>query len=194
MFGQNDKTYTRNGNKLYKERKFDQALPQYQKALELNSSDPVVSYNMGNTLFRTGKFDQAAKTFDAPLSEGNEVSVRQRAFYNKGVSLSKQNMPEESIEAYKNALKLNPADEDARINLQKALLEVKKKKPPEKEEKKDEKKKQDKKEQKKPPPQSKLNKKQVEQLLKALQQREQQVQQKMQQNRSRSTTQPEKDW
>ena len=44
---------------------------------------------------------------------------------------------EESIEAYKNALRNNPADKEARENLQKALLELKKKTPKKEEEKKE---------------------------------------------------------
>src|SRR6185295_15131807 len=114
-------------------------------------------------------FEEASKVFDKSLAKDNETSIRQKAFYNKGVSLSKQDKLEESIDAYKNALLLNSADNDARINLQKALLELKKKQP---EKKKNEKNKQKKKENP-PPSQSKLNKKQVEQLLKALDQHEQ---------------------
>ena len=41
--------------------------------------------------------------------------------------LTSQKKLEESIEAYKNALRYNPDDKEARENLQKALLELKKK-------------------------------------------------------------------
>ena len=44
--------------------------------------------------------------------------------------MSQQKKLEESIDAYKNALRQNPNDKEARENLQKALLELKKKTPP----------------------------------------------------------------
>jgi Ca-activated chloride channel homolog len=182
------------GNKLYRENKFEEALPEYMKAKEVAGNDPVVNYNLGNTYFRNKNFEEATKTFDNTIESGNNSSMKQKGFYNKGVSLSKQRKLEESIEAYKMAVKLDPADNDARINLQKALLELKKKLPPPPEKKEEKKKKQQQnKSPQKQPPQSNLTKKQVEQLLKALQQREQQVQQKMQQ-RNRTAGQQEKDW
>ncbi len=184
--------HMRNGDRLYREKKYAESLPEFLKAVAENEKDPVARYNLGNAYFRNGKYEEAEKSFDVPVAPGNSATLRQRAFYNKGVSFSRQNKLDESIAAYKNALLLNPADNDARVNLQKALLEKKKNESPEKQkqqQQKDNKQKQD-----NPPPQSKLNKKQVDQLLKALDQHEQQVQQKMMQNRARGVTKPEKDW
>jgi Ca-activated chloride channel family protein len=190
-FAQNQNTHLLEGNKLYKENKYNEAVPQYIKAVESDADTNVANFNLGNAYFRTKKYDEAEKTYDNTIMNGINDSMKQSGFYNKGVTLSKQNKLEESIEAYKMAVKLNPADSNARVNLQKALLELKKRNPPP--EKKEQKKKQQNKNPHNQPPQSKLTKKQVEQLLKALQQREQQVQQKMQQ-RNRSTTQQDKDW
>lgn len=183
------------GNKLYRQKKFDKALPEYLKAKEANAADPVVNYNLGNAYFRSTKFEDAARSFDNSIAVSPDSALKQNGFYNKGVALSKQNKLEESIEAYKMAVRLNSDDEDARVNLQKALLELKKKNPPPPPDKKEQKKPnpQQNKNQRQQPPKSNLSRKQVEQLLKALQQREQQVQQKMQQ-RNRSAGQQEKDW
>jgi Ca-activated chloride channel homolog len=193
-YGQKKNTHIIAGNKLYREDRFDKALPEYMKALEVDAGNPVANYNLGNTYFRSRRYDEAVKTYDNTANDSSRT-VRQSGYYNKGVSLSKQNKLEESIEAYKMAVKLDPADSNARINLQKALLELKKKNPPPPPEKKEQQKKkqQQNKSPQKQPPESKLTKKQVEQLLKALQQREQQVQQKMQQ-RNRTAGQQEKDW
>ena len=130
------------------------------KATEVDGNDAVVNYNLGNTYFRNKKFEEASKTFDNTIANGPDNSMKQKGFYNKGVSLSKQSKLEESIEAYKMAVKMDPADSDARINLQKALLELKKKMPPPPPEKKEEKKKkqQQNKSPQKQPPQSKLTK------------------------------------
>src|SRR5688500_6442766 len=153
------------GNKLYKESKFDKALPEYLKALEPSGSDPIVNYNLGNSYFRNNKFYEAAQSFDNTIAKGNSSIMKQKGYYNKGVALSKQSKMEESIEAYKTAVKHDPTDNDDRINLQKALEELRKKNPPPPPEKKEEKKKkqQQNKSPEKQPPQSKLTKKQVEQ-------------------------------
>ena len=184
--------HVREGNKLYKEQKFNEALLEYQKSVQEGATDPVTNFNLGNALYRNSKFDEAAKTFHASAELKRSQELTQKSFYNEGVAMSKQQKLEESIAAYKQAVLLDPADEDARINLQKALIELKKKQPPQQQ--KQDKKEQNKKEQQQQQPKSNLTKKQVEQLLKALQQREQQVQQKMQQNRNRSAGQQEKDW
>ncbi|MBL7697633.1 MAG: tetratricopeptide repeat protein [Chitinophagaceae bacterium] len=180
-------------NKMYREQKFDRALPEYLKAKELKPADPVLNFNLGDDYFRISKFEDAVKSFDNSIAVAPDSAFKQKGYYNKGVSLSKQSKLEESIAAYKMAVKMDPADEDARVNLQKALTELKKKTPPPPE-KKDEKKQKQQNQNKRPqPPQSNLSRKQVEQLLKALQQREQQVQQKMQQ-RNRTAGRQEKDW
>jgi Ca-activated chloride channel family protein len=187
----------RNGNKFYKEGKYDRAIAEYKKGVKSTSAGTPTRYNLGNAYYRSKQYDESATTYRDLLPSTNDPALKQKTYYNLGVSLSRQNKLEESIEAYKNAVKLDPADEDARINLQKALMELKKKQPPKKENeenKKKEQKKQQKKDQQKQPPKSNLSKKEVERLLKALQQREQQVQQKMQQNRSRSAGRQEKDW
>lgn len=76
------------------------------------------------------KWRQPSTTAIARSATNKEI--RAKSFYNKGVILSQQKNLKESIEAYKNALRINPADKEARENLQKDLLELKKKQPPKK--------------------------------------------------------------
>jgi Ca-activated chloride channel homolog len=204
-FAQNENALIRKGNKLYKEKQFDQSQQQYQKAIEKAPDNPTSNYNLGNVQFRKNSFDDAAKSYQTTIDHTNDNSIKENASYNQGVALIKQKKLEESINAWKNALKLDPKDEDARENLQKALQELKSKQPPPPPQKKDDKKDQDKKQdpqkdnkdqqnQQQQQPQSKLTKKQVDQLLKALQQRENEAQEKMNQNKAKSLSQPDKDW
>ena len=197
-FAQNENALIRNGNKLYRQSSFGQSLNEYQHAVTLAPDNPVAQYNLGNAQFRSNKLDEALLSYDNTIATGAKP-VKEKAFYNKGVAFSKQQKLQESIDAWKNALKIDPADQEARENLQKALMEQKKQQQKDdKEDKKDEKKKdkkeQDKKQQQQPKqPQSRLNKKQVDQLLKALAQKEKEVQQKMQANNT-SPSHQEKDW
>jgi len=185
---QDENAAIREGNKLYHERQFEKALPAYQKAVEQNPKNITARYNLANARYRTGNLPDAEKSFDELIENTAENNYKVKGYYNKGVTLTKQKKLLESIEAYKNALKIDPTDEDTRFNLQKALLELKKQT-----QSQDQKQPQQKQQQKQKPD-NKLDKRKIEQYLKSLEQKEQDVQRKIQQNRSRSVTQPEKDW
>jgi tetratricopeptide (TPR) repeat protein len=200
VIAQQERALIRNGNKLYKEKQYQASIHSYNKALGVAPQSPLASYNLGNAEFRTDRFEEAANAYDASITNSKKIPVKEKGYYNKGVAMIKQQKLEESIDAWKNALKLDPSDQEARENLQKALLEQKKQQEQEKqkeeEKKKDKKEQQDQKEkeqQQPPKPQSNLTKKQVEQLLKALQQKEKEVQEKLQSRNSASGRQ-EKDW
>jgi tetratricopeptide (TPR) repeat protein len=185
---QNENAAIRAGNKLYHNRQFEKALPAYQKAIEQNPKNVTARYNLANARYRTGNLPDAEKSYDELIENTTENNYKEKGYYNKGVTLTKQKKLLESIEAYKNALKLNPADEDARFNLQKALTELKKQNQSQNQKQPQQK------QQPKPKQDNKLDKKKIEQYLKSLEQKEQDVQRKMQQNRARAVTQPEKDW
>ncbi len=180
------------GNDLYKQQQYEKAAAEYSKALELEPDNSTAKYNLANTLYKQGKQVEASKLYTELARDAGEPELRSKSYYNNGVMLSKQKRLEESIEAYKNALRQNPADKDARENLQKALLELKKKNPPKKEDKKENKKKQNQQQQNKQP-QSKLSPKEAEQRLKLLEQKEKEVQQRLQKEKSKTGGQP-KDW
>jgi len=197
LFAQKENQLIRSGNRLYKQGKFDQSQTEYQKALGVSPTNPAANYNLGNTEFRKSNFDEAAKSFETTVENTKDSTTQQKGLYNKGVALIKQQKLDESIEAWKNALKLDPSDVETRENLQKALLE--KKKQSKQKENKDQKQQQqqkqdDQKEQKPKQQQSKLTKQQVEQYLKSLAEKEKEVQDKMNQNKTRALSQPDKDW
>ncbi len=193
VFAQKENTDIANGNKLYREKQYDKAIEAYNKALQLNPDNAIARYNLAAARFRTGKFEEAQKAYESVGKDSKEEALKQKSTYNEGVSLTRQKKLAESIEAYKQALRMNPTDEDTRFNLQKALEELRKqnksKEPQPKDQKKNKDKKQD---QKQPPPPA--NKKQIEQWLQSLRQKEQEVQQKVQQQKKRTTSQPDKDW
>jgi len=205
---QKENALIRSGNRYYKQKQIDQSEKQYQEAVKKAPDNPTANYNLGNAQFRKNSFEEAAKSYETSVAHSTDNAGREKGLYNKGVALVKAKKLPESIDAWKNALKLDANDEDARENLQKALLEQKQQQSQQQKDQKDQKDKKDKKDQKdqkddkdkkdqpqQPKPQpSRLNKQQVEQLLKALQQKENDIQDKMNQNKAKSTTQPEKDW
>ena len=119
--------YLYKGNELYKKQEFDKSLEQYKQALTADPKSPIANFNQGNAFFRQQKFDDATQSFNEVIENAPDNASKEQAYYNKGVASIKQNKLEESIDAWKNALKLNPNDQQARENLQKALRELKKK-------------------------------------------------------------------
>jgi Ca-activated chloride channel family protein len=167
------------GNDFYKKGDYPKAEAAYKKV----SSDTRAKFNYANSLYKQDKITEAAAGYDEISSKEDNPDLRSSSYYNKGIILSGQKKLEESIEAYKNALRLNPDDKQARENLQKALLELKRKTPPKKEDKK-------KSPQKPPPP--KLNPKQTQQQLKKLEQKEKETREKQQQKKTGNAL--PKDW
>ncbi len=182
----------RKGNEFYKKRQYAEAEKEYAKALEKLPENKTAIYNLAIAKYRMNKPDDAKKEFKKLLTDKNEIQTKATAFYNTGAILSTEKKLEESIEAYKNALRLNAADNEARENLQKALLELKKQQqPPRKKEEQKKKKEEEKKQQK---PQSKLSKKEVEKQLQLLQQKEKEVKERMQNEKMKEGTGNAKDW
>lgn len=195
----------RSGNRFYKKKQIDESLKEYKSATEKAPDNPTAHYNLGNAQFRKNSFDEAAKSYDASVAHSSDKAMQEKGLYNKGVAMVRQKKLQESIDAWKSALKLDANDADARENLQKALMELKRqqqqqqqqKKDQQKDQKdkKDDKQKQDQQQQQQPKPQpSRLNKQQVEQLLKALQQKENDLQNRLNQNKVKAPNQPDKDW
>jgi Ca-activated chloride channel family protein len=173
------------GNELYKKQQYDRAAEEFQKAADLNAKNPTSLFNLGNALYKSKKPEAAQKVFDDAAENATDATGKSKATYNKGVTLTRQNKLQESIDAYKQTLRLVPGDEEARQNLQKALNELKKQQQQQQQQQKpkQDKKNQDKQKQQpnnQPQNNSKLNEKQAEQMLNALRQEEKKLQQGMQ--------------
>lgn len=171
----------RSGNNWYAAQQFERSATAFRSVPVTDPLRATAQYNLGNALFRLGKEADAAQAFTAAAENTKDRALMAKAWYNKGVALSQLKRTEESIEAYQNALRRDPTDQQARENLQKAMLELKKKQPPKKQQ------------QKKPQPQQ-MDKKEAEQKLQLLEQKEKQVQQRMQQEKSKSASNAGKDW
>ena len=192
-YAQKENEQIAKGNKAYREQEYEKAVAAYKNAILIAPNNNVAKFNLGNAIFRNSDMAEAEKIFDETIESNHSRSLTANAWYNKGVTLTNQKKLEESIKAYKQALRLNPADTLARENLVRALRELQKKQEQEKDQKK--KQEQEKKQQKeKEKQQQKMNKQQVQQLLQALEEQEKKLQQKMNQTKIPAPSQPEKDW
>ena len=179
------------GNEFYQLQQFEKASVEYNKAVESDPSNITAKFNQANALYKQDKKVEASKILAVVIKDAVDNQLRSKGFYNKGVILTQQKNLEESIVAYKNALRNEPDDKEARENLQKALLELKKKNEEKKKENDQQKKK---KNEPQKQPQSKMNPKEAEQRLKLLQQKEKEVQERVQKEKTKTSGSQPKDW
>jgi Ca-activated chloride channel family protein len=118
LFAQSERLLVREGNKLYKEKKYSDAEVSYKKSLNAKKGSPTGQFNLGDAYYKQGKYDEAASQFQS-LSEDKSIDKEEksRAYHNLGNSFLQSKKYEESINAFKNALKLNSKDNDTRYNL-----------------------------------------------------------------------------
>lgn len=205
-FAQNDQEIIKKGNEAYKAADYKTAAASYGEAVKKNDANATAQYNFGNALYKSDKKDDALAAYDKAQANMTKPGEKSNALYNKGVVLQKDNKLEDCITAYKNALKLDPNNQDARQNLQLALKKKqqqdKQKQDQDKKDKKDDDKDKDKNKkpddkdnnnQPKPKP-SNISEKDAAQKLDALMQKEKELQDKLHKVNSASPDKPEKDW
>ncbi len=194
-FAQQTNKAIKNGNQAYKKNQFETAASSYQKALSKDSDNNIALYNLGNTLYKTDKPEDAAKLYDNAIKSSTEKDIKAKGYYNKGVAFQKQNKLPECIDAYKNALKLAPNDEEARQNLQRALMQLKQQKKPEDQKNKKEQKQENEEQKQQPKPQpSRISKRDAEEKLKSLSEHEKNLQEKLRKVKVAAPNHPKKDW
>lgn len=125
------------GNRLYREGRIEEAVEAYRSALQDGNRSPELRYNLGTALLRLGRLDEAEQHFEAAL-QSVDPEVRQPTHFNLGNRFLSEalNAPEEeeaaaerarlldsAVDAYKQALRLEPQDADAKWNLELALRE-----------------------------------------------------------------------
>ena len=108
------------GNKLYEQKKYDQALESYEKAGEMKPQDPRASYNSGVAQYRLKSWDESTEALKKSALALNS-RLRSRALFNLGNAQFQSEKYGEAAQAYQESLKINPNDSDARENLRLAL-------------------------------------------------------------------------
>ena len=114
---QTDRQYVRQGNKLFRNGDYPNAEVSYRKAIEKNPKNPQAVFNLGNALMAQKKDSAAVAQFESASKLETNPLRKAKAFHNMGVVCQSHKMYGEAIEAYKNALRLNPADNETRYNL-----------------------------------------------------------------------------
>ncbi|MDR1171122.1 MAG: tetratricopeptide repeat protein [Bacteroidales bacterium] len=111
----------REGNRQYHAGKPEDAEKSYRRALDVDEKSDRATFNRGDALYRQKKYEEAGKEFEKAASKMTDKTDRAQAYHNLGNSYLQQQKLQESIEAYKQALRNNPKDDDTRYNLSYAM-------------------------------------------------------------------------
>ena len=151
MQAQQEKKFIYQGNNQYKNKDFAGAEKEYSKALIKNKDSYKGSFNLGDAYYKQGKYEEATNQFQQLTHRATSKDSLAKAYHNLGNALLKSRKYQESIDAYKNALKNSPNDEDTRYNLSYAQQMIREQQQQQKKQDKDnkDKKNKDKKEQQK---------------------------------------------
>ena len=150
LSAQSEKKMVREGNSQFEDGSFSDAEIEYRKALDKKPGYYKGTFNLGDAMYEQENFEESGKLFSEVAEGVHPDEIKASAWYNLGNSLMKEQKYKESIEAYKNSLRLKPDDQHAKYNLAYAQKKLKDQQQQEqKQDKNKDKKDQDKKDQEK---------------------------------------------
>jgi tetratricopeptide (TPR) repeat protein len=122
--------YVIQGNHMYHEGNFSDALAQYDKVPPEQGEDPVVLYNRANCFYKLADYSGAIELFQRASVKSKDMNLVSQAEYNlgnchyqEGVKQLDSNLQKaweelsESVRYYRRALDINPDDADATRNI-----------------------------------------------------------------------------
>ena len=107
----------RKGNKQYAQEKYTEAEIDYRKSQEVNPNSPEAAFNLGNALYKQQKFEDAMKQYGVAAQNTQDKQLISESLHNTGNIFMAGQDYAKAIEAYKQSLRLNPADNETRYNL-----------------------------------------------------------------------------
>jgi len=137
LFGQEKDKNLYNGNQSFKEKKYADAEADFRVTESKKSPKKATAgYNLGNSVYRQNQQGEAQIRYIQALEHAKTKEEKYRIYHNLGNTFMLEKKYDLAADAYKNALRNNPNDEETRYNY--ALAKRKNKdNPPPKDNKKD---------------------------------------------------------
>lgn len=107
----------RQGNAHYEAENYPESEVDYRRALEKSPASHAAAWNLGKALYKQQRWDEAAQAIAPPAADSAHVTTSAAAYYDLGGALFQQRKLKEALEAYKQSLRLNPDDREAKFNL-----------------------------------------------------------------------------
>ncbi|MCW1146994.1 tetratricopeptide repeat protein [Flavobacterium lacisediminis] len=129
LFSQEKDKNLYNGNQSFTEKKYTDAEAEYRVTQSKKGPKKAVAgYNLGNSVYRQNQQGEAKIKYIQALETAKTKTEKHRIYHNLGNTFMLEKNYEAAAEAYKNALRNNPNDEETRYNY--ALAKRKKKENP----------------------------------------------------------------
>ena len=109
------------GNSLTNALDFDDAIIAYSSAQVSDPDNPIPYINAAKAYFEQGNLDIAVEVLEQAILRGDET-IKAQAYYNIGNFYFMSQQMDDAILAYREALIINPNDENARQNLELAMF------------------------------------------------------------------------
>lgn len=214
--GQNktSRDHMRTGNKAWRDSSYVEAETNYRKAIDKDAESADARYNLAGSLLMQNKVKDAVAEYESTIKIEKDKNKKAEAYHNIGFIMQGMKQYQQAVAAYREAMKLNPHDDETRYNLalaQKLLKDQQQKqqnqdqqkkdqkddkKNENKKDQKDQKKKQENKQNKKDQKNKKdeMSKQNAEQLLKSVMQDEKDVRNRMKKAVRTRGQKRDKDW
>lgn len=112
-----ERSLVRKGNRQFGRERYERSVDSYTRALEAAPRCFEAGYNLSNALFRSERYDKAEQTLKNFVVDSTRTEVeRAEAYYNLGNTQFMQQKLKEALESYRNSLRLNPDDMEAKYN------------------------------------------------------------------------------
>ncbi len=109
----------------YKNKEYDKANRYYRSAQNLAPKNVDLSEEIAQSTYRSRDFDNAEKVYQQAASEKKEKTEKSKMQHNLGNTRMKKKDYSGAIEAYKDALRNNPNDQETQYNLSEAIRQKK---------------------------------------------------------------------
>ena len=111
----------RKANEAFENGDYEQAAELYQQAIEDDPENARLHFNLASTLYKLGRVEEAMQSYDRFENLSDTPVEKSYGSYNQGTILTEENKYQEAAEYFREALKNNPDDADARHNYELAL-------------------------------------------------------------------------
>jgi len=111
------KNLTYEGNEQLTANNFVTAEADYRKAISKSKENITAPYNLGRAYYNRESYNEAFGRFKAAGEKATEKTDKHKSYHNLGNVFMKNKEYAKAVEAYKQALRANPDDDETRYNL-----------------------------------------------------------------------------
>lgn len=130
VFSQKKGNSLKEGNKEFSEKNYAGAEANFRIEKSKTDNKSAASYNLGNTIYRQESYEESKYSYLETIEKSGDKSERHKAYHNLGNALMQEKNYQAAVDAYKNALRNNPYDEQTRYNFALAKEMLDKNPPP----------------------------------------------------------------